>query len=419
LKEAKGELPATTASMMKVPEDMPCEENEGTRNSYDSFSMEKPKTVTRSSTVPTPGKDSSKSSAASSTATPTVASTPTKLKPTTATNTNGIQTANASPLVSTQSISSEVTRRTVTSAPPTAQSNENVHPSNGTAKPQNNDQDRTGGNEADANASSGYMDNPALSNPNMINTPTPTTQNPKKITEAPASASAAPLLIPPLRQATQSTQNGATPGHRHSQSMNDFDPFRLTTSPTSNSLHQTETIPTVFLPASMSLSTLPPYAAPGTERVTVTSELDGTFMSPNPFVIPVAFGMAPHHENVATASQTASVGGVLDDHQQHPQAQFTSNGQATLMANGFNTGIQHQQFMVVPQVPQQQQFMAAYHYEHQQYPFVQNQVIAGAPVQAQQQQMQQHTVAQASQQQPSTQGSNSNPQHQFDPMARR
>ncbi|MFM5984195.1 MAG: hypothetical protein ACKO9I_02515, partial [Sphaerospermopsis kisseleviana] len=114
--------------------------------------------------------------------------------------------------------------------------------------------------------------------------------------------------------------------HRPSQSLHDFDPLSSHHHVASNS---DTVLPIISLPSSYSLGAVPIHTAPMSSTMPIT-DISGTFMSPNPFVVPVAFEMA------STAALT-------NESQPLPQ----ENGQ-TLMTNGFS-GFQQQQFMVLSQ----------------------------------------------------------------------
>ena len=411
LKDVKSESAATvpSASITKVPEDIPVQDHEGLRTRSGSFSMEKPKNVTRSSTGSVLKTDASKPSvAAPLPKIATTTSTPTKGVQATTGRPNGnqSQTGIASPSASAHSFSSDATKRAGTSPQLSAKQSEDSMI--GTMKPQKLDHDNNNdGKEKDTGVPSKHTDNSSLPNSSTVSpSPKPTTYNQTMVTEAPASASAAHPSIPSLQHTGDSTQNGK-PGHRHTHSLNDFDPFRADAHLNSESNLQQA----LFFPASMSLSTLPAYTAPETGSTTVaSSEFDGTFMSSNPFVVPVTFGMTPHPD-VNTGPQAT------EDHQHYAPATLSSNGQATLMTNGFTTGIQEQpQFLIVPQYGQPHQAHA-----HSQY--VQNHVLTGTPAAPQMQPLQQQASQHTTRMPPAQQQSVSQPSNQpttnalqFDPL---
>ena len=127
-----------------------------------------------------------------------------------------------------------------------------------------------------------------------------------------------PQLIPPLRP----PRNGPkTSGHKHTQSLHDFDPLK-------------STVPVISFPTSLSLETLPIKASSTSESMSLPHDLRGTFMSQNPLVVPVTFGMAP----TAVRTTEGAIG-------QHPSPMPERQ---TLVANGYH-GLHQQQFMVVPQ----------------------------------------------------------------------
>lgn len=399
LKEAKGESPASaTSTMANVTEGVPLEEKETTRKRSDSFSLsEKPRMVVRSSTSPASGMEATKPPDAS-------AFTPTKSKPTTTATSTGHE-GSSSLCPSTHSMSSEVTKKAGTTAPLSARPL-GAAPIKGKLNPSNSDslqEDKPLDLEGDMLARSASMEGSVPPSPAKIQTPTISEQQ-KKVGEAPASTSAVPPLIPPLRQPKNPARNGAS-CHMHTNSMTDFDPFRSDNSREAAGLQTDANLVPFILPTSMSLSTFPAYAAPGSESMSMTSGFEGTFMTPNPFMVPVTIGMAPHP---TSGADPAAGNGMLADH--HPQQyEFT--------------GIQQQQFMMVPQ---QQQYVT-YHYEHP--PQGTYAHFAPTPPSLQQAQQRQTAAPPLQQlqapapapvpapQQPPTQPINN--RDEFDPMARR
>jgi hypothetical protein len=123
----------------------------------------------------------------------------------------------------------------------------------------------------------------------------------------------------------QQMRNGEkNPSHRPSQSLHEFDPLSSHHHVASNS----ETaLPGIPIPISY-IRPVPLNAfSPGTMPIT---DINGTFMSPNPFVVPLAFEMTPSPS-------------VMNESQPFP----TDDG-PPLMSSGFS-GYQQPQFLVLPQ----------------------------------------------------------------------
>ena len=78
-----------------------------------------------------------------------------------------------------------------------------------------------------------------------------------------------------VSSARQPTNGNRPPNHRATQSLHDFDPLRSNANVAANS---NTVVPVISLPTSYSFE---------------ATDLNGTFMSQNPFMVPVAFEMAP------------------------------------------------------------------------------------------------------------------------------
>jgi hypothetical protein len=131
----------------------------------------------------------------------------------------------------------------------------------------------------------------------------------------------------PVAPAVQQPQNELhqVPTHRSTRSLHDFDPL---SSHNHHSSSSDTMLPVVSLPTSYSLGAVPINSG--------HSDVNGTFMSPNPFMVPVAFEMG-----APAAAAPPSLG-----HDSHPH--HVANGH-TVMATGFQGFQQQQQFMVVSQ----------------------------------------------------------------------
>jgi hypothetical protein len=188
-------------------------------------------------------------------------------------------------------------------------------------------------NAADASSrimkSFNAMEDEAGPNRNAVKDSSAGTLNQKVLQQAPLnnSETAIPsgtVAVPSSSQ--QPERNGVKASlHRPTRSLHDFDPL--------SSHHVTSNsdtmLPVISIPPSYSLGAAPINTAPPTGTNPIT-DINGTFMSPNPFMVPVAFEMA--------AATT------LPNEQ---QPLYPENG-TTLMGSDF-AGFQHQQFMVVPQ----------------------------------------------------------------------
>lgn len=119
-----------------------------------------------------------------------------------------------------------------------------------------------------------------------------------------------PPLVPPLRSQTNGTKAS---GHKHTQSLHEFDPLK-------------STVPVLSFQAPLSFETLPIKTTTTSESVPLPQ-----YMSQSGVMMPVSFGVSP------TAVRTTDGG-----FQRSPPA-MTAERQ-TLVANNYE-----QQFMVVPQ----------------------------------------------------------------------
>ena len=125
-----------------------------------------------------------------------------------------------------------------------------------------------------------------------------------------------PPLVPPLR----SQANGTKPsGHKHTQSLHDFDPLK-------------STVPVISFPTPLSFETLPIKTSTTSESVPLPQ-----YVGQNSVVMPVSFGMAP-------AAVRTTEGGF--GRNSSPMTE-----RRALVANNYQ-GLQEQQFMVVPQQQQ-------------------------------------------------------------------
>ena len=123
-----------------------------------------------------------------------------------------------------------------------------------------------------------------------------------------------PPLVPPLRSQT----NGAkSTGHKHTQSLHEFDPLK-------------STVPVLSFPAPLSFETVPIKTSPTSESVPLPQ-----YMSQNGVVMPVSFGVTPTTVRTTDGGFRRSPPPVTE--------------RRTLVANNYHQGLHEQQFMVVPQ----------------------------------------------------------------------
>jgi len=213
---------------------------------------------------------------------------------------------------------------------------------------------------------------------------------------------ATPPMMPPLRS---NTNGSKTSGHRHTQSLHEFDPLK-------------SSVPVISFPTPLSLETLP--IEPSTsESVSLPHDLRNTYVGQNSLVMPVSFGVAP------TSMRTAN--GAI---QQNPSPM---TGRQALVANDYH-GLHEQQFMVVPQqqpivfnqmTGRMQQAMVDGAYPTQQRSnTLQNHQYVGGSLQQQQTQQQQplqrhlqHQSYPHHAQQHSAQQTYANPANPFDPFS--
>ncbi len=139
---------------------------------------------------------------------------------------------------------------------------------------------------------------------------------------------ARPAPVPHMPSLRQNFNETKTSTHRATQSLQDFDPMSAHYHISSNSESM---LPVLSLQSSYSLGAVPINSENAMERMASTN-LNGTFLSRNPFVVPVAFEVAP-----------ASVGVTSLGNEMSPSA--VTSGQ-TVMTNGLQ-GFQQQHFMVV------------------------------------------------------------------------
>lgn len=149
--------------------------------------------------------------------------------------------------------------------------------------------------------------------------------------------------VPPLRQAAK----GASNGHKHTQSMNDFDPLRNTVT-TEMYLKNDTMVPVVSIPTSVTLEANPINTAPSFGSVPLVAEVDESFKSQNHFIIPAAFGATPavtessvgseQHSSSFAMGQTSMVNGFHGLQQQ--QQQFIAAQQQPIMFQHVAGGIQ-------------------------------------------------------------------------------
>ena len=125
-----------------------------------------------------------------------------------------------------------------------------------------------------------------------------------------------PPLVPPLRSHTNGTKAS---GHKHTQSLHDFDPLK-------------STVPLISYPTPLSFETLSIKNSATPESVSLPQ-----CMGQSSVVMPVSFGMAP------TTVRTTDGG--------FRRSPSPMTGRGTLIANDYQ-GLHEQQYMVVPQQQQ-------------------------------------------------------------------
>lgn len=211
---------------------------------------------------------------------------------------------------------------------------------------------------------------------------------------------ATPPLMPPLRSHTNGPRAS---GHKHTQSLHDFDPLK-------------STVPVISFPTPLSLETLPIKTSSTLESVSLSHDLSNTYMGQNSLVMPVSFGMVP------TAVRITD--GAIE------QNSSPMTERQALVANNYH-GLHEQQFMVVQQQQpivfnqmtggMQQQMIDSTYQPQQRSNTLQNNQYAGGSLQqqhTQHQPLQSHLQHQSHHTQHSSQQTYTNPAYSFDPFSR-
>jgi len=225
------------------------------------------------------------------------------------------------------------------------------------------------------------------------------------------------IASPPLMLPLQGHTNGSkVSGHKHTQSLHDFDPLK-------------STVPVISIPTPLSFESLPVKAPSTSENISLSHDLRNTYVGQNGLVMPVSFGMTP----TAVRSTEGSI-----DQNRSPVTErqaFVANTPVTerqaFVANDYHR-LHEQPFMVVPQqqpivfnhmTGRMQQHLVDSRYPIQQRSnMLQNHQYAGGSLQqqsAQPHQNLQHPLQHQAQQHSrhSTQQSFTGSTNQFDPFS--